>query len=166
MIQGGDPTGTGSGGTSIWNKKFSDEIGSHKFDQRGLLAMANNGPNTNGSQFFITFTKCPHLDDRHTIFGRMTDGDKVLHRLESIGTNEDDVPLESIVILRANVVVDSFDLLLNQDQHKKAQKQERKLAKDKLELLKKRAQGTTSSTDDIGKFLKKRKQNTIDFSNL
>lgn len=76
MAQGGDPTGEGSGGPGY---AFEDETDNGlTFDRRGLLAMANAGPNTNGSQFFITFVPTPHLDGRHTIFGELVDGDDVL----------------------------------------------------------------------------------------
>ena len=71
LVQGGDPTGTGSGGESVWGKPFADEISSrHKHDGRGVLSMANSGPDTNGSQFFITFKSAAHLDGKHTVFGR------------------------------------------------------------------------------------------------
>ena len=73
MIQTGDPTGTGDGGESIWNKEFPDEFHSRiRFSHRGMVAMANkNKPNTNGSQFFMTMDKCPWLDKKHTIFGKI-----------------------------------------------------------------------------------------------
>ena len=72
MIQGGDPTGTGRGGESIWGKPFEDECTPDlKFDKAGLLAMANAGPGTNGSQFFVTLKNTPWLDGKHTIFGRI-----------------------------------------------------------------------------------------------
>lgn len=90
MIQGGDPTGTGRGGESIWNKSFEDEF-SHKaiFDKAGVLAMANSGANTNGSQFFITTVATPHLNGRHTIFGAIKGKDsyKVIKKLEAIKTS-------------------------------------------------------------------------------
>ena len=75
MIQGGDPTGTGSGGESIWGKPFKDEFAPNAvFDKAGILAMANSGPNTNGSQFFITTVPTYWLNGRHTIFGVVTQG--------------------------------------------------------------------------------------------
>lgn len=79
MAQGGDPTGAGSGGPGY---AFADETDNGlSFDRRGLLAMANAGPNTNGSQFFITFAPTPHLDGKHTIFGELIDGDDVLSNI-------------------------------------------------------------------------------------
>ncbi len=75
MIQTGDPTGTGKGGQSIWGKPFADEIRSTlKFDRRGIVACANAGPDTNKSQFFITYAKHPHLDGKYTIIGKVIDG--------------------------------------------------------------------------------------------
>ena len=71
MMQTGDPTGTGKGGQSIWGRKFEDEIVDHlRHNQRGIVSMANSGPNTNGSQFFITYAKQPTLDRKYTVFGR------------------------------------------------------------------------------------------------
>ncbi|KAJ4775229.1 Peptidyl-prolyl cis-trans isomerase [Rhynchospora pubera] len=85
MIQGGDPTGTGKGGTSIWGKKFNDEIReSLKHNARGILSMANSGPNTNGSQFFITYGKQPHLNGLYTIFGKVIHGFEVLDIMEKV----------------------------------------------------------------------------------
>ncbi len=72
MIQGGDPTGTGRDGESIWKKDFKDEFTNKMFDRAGVLAMANRGPHTNGSQFFITTAPAPWLNGRHTIFGQVT----------------------------------------------------------------------------------------------
>ena len=88
MIQGGDYTRqNGTGGESIWGKPFEDECTSSvKFDKPGLLAMANAGPKTNGSQFFITTEKTPWLQGRHTIFGEVTQGMDVVKALESTGT--------------------------------------------------------------------------------
>ena len=75
MVQGGDPTGAGKGGASIWGGKFADEIHpENKHSARGILAMANSGPNTNGSQFYITYAKHPHLDNSYSVFGKLIDG--------------------------------------------------------------------------------------------
>ena len=90
MIQGGDPAGTGRGGQSIWGKKLKDEFSSSAmFNKAGILAMANSGANTNGSQFFITTVATTWLNGRHTIFGEIKDKNsfKVLKKLENVKTN-------------------------------------------------------------------------------
>ena len=103
MIQGGDPTGTGAGGESIWGKAFQDECSSNvKFNRPGLLAMANRGPNTNGSQFFITTVPTPWLDGRHTIFGEVVKGYDIVQKIEQAKT-ERDRPVPTITIVKAFV---------------------------------------------------------------
>ena len=100
MIQGGDPTGTGRGGESIWGKPFEDEcVSSHTFDRSGLLAMANSGPGTNGSQFFITTVATPWLNMRHTIFGEVVGGKDVVAALEGVKKEPGDRPIEDQVII-------------------------------------------------------------------
>lgn len=85
MIQGGDPTGTGRGGASIWNKPFKDEFGANiVFDKPYLLAMANSGPTTNGSQFFITLAPTGWLNGKHTIFGEVVKGQDVAKKIENV----------------------------------------------------------------------------------
>ena len=109
MVQGGDPTATGKGGESIFGKPFADELKTGlSHSSRGILSMANRGPNTNGSQFFITFNPCPHLDGKHTVFGRVTAGMDVLDRLEAIKTDKDDKPLSQITILQVSIDKDPF----------------------------------------------------------
>uniref|UniRef100_T1IY81 Peptidyl-prolyl cis-trans isomerase n=1 Tax=Strigamia maritima TaxID=126957 RepID=T1IY81_STRMM len=88
MVQTGDPLGTGKGGTSIWNRKFEDEVREElKHSNKGTVSMANNGPNTNGSQFFITYAKQPHLDLKYTVFGKVIDGLESLDALEKLPIN-------------------------------------------------------------------------------
>jgi peptidylprolyl isomerase len=102
MIQGGDPTGTGTGGESIWGKPFQDEASPKvQFDSVGLLAMANSGPNTNGSQFFITTAKTPWLNGRHTIFGKVVAGYEGIQKIEGTATNGEDRPISPQKILKA-----------------------------------------------------------------
>ncbi|XP_038880068.1 peptidyl-prolyl cis-trans isomerase CYP18-1 [Benincasa hispida] len=104
MIQGGDPTGTGKGGTSIWGKKFNDEIKeSLKHNARGILSMANSGANTNGSQFFITYAKQPHLNGLYTVFGRVIHGFEVLDIMEKTQTGPGDRPLAEIRLNRVTI---------------------------------------------------------------
>lgn len=102
MIQGGDPTGKGAGGESIWKKMFADEFNpSVKFDKPGLLAMANRGPNTNGSQFFVTTAATPWLNMRHTIFGEVTKGYEIVKKIEETRTGPGDRPIEPVKIMKA-----------------------------------------------------------------
>ncbi|KRL03993.1 peptidylprolyl isomerase [Liquorilactobacillus oeni] len=130
MIQGGDPTGTGSGGTSIWNKPFPDEFSVQLFNLRGALSMANAGPDTNGSQFFIVQNKnvpremfsqmehagypeeivkayqnggTPWLDHRHTVFGQVREGMENVDEISNVQTNADR-PLDDVVIEKAILV--------------------------------------------------------------
>lgn len=104
MIQGGDPLGTGTGGQSIWGKNFEDEVSATvRFDKPGLLAMANRGPNTNGSQFFITTAPTPWLNGKHTIFGEVTNGYDVVQKIEATKTGPQDRPLEPQKILKITV---------------------------------------------------------------
>lgn len=104
MIQGGDPTGTGAGGESIWGKPFEDEVTPQaKFDAPGILAMANAGPNTNGSQFFITTAKTPWLNMRHTIFGEVISGYEVVQKIEDTATGSNDRPLSEQKIIKAYI---------------------------------------------------------------
>jgi cyclophilin family peptidyl-prolyl cis-trans isomerase len=100
MIQGGDPTGTGTGGPGY---TFEDEFNDHKV-VRGALAMANAGPNTNGSQFFIvTAEATPWLDGKHTVFGRVTGGMEAVDSIEQTATDSQDKPLEPAVIERVEL---------------------------------------------------------------
>jgi len=102
MIQGGDPSGTGRGGQSIFGKSFDDEFKPNvTFDKAGLLAMANAGPNTNGSQFFITTVATPHLNGRHTIFGEVVEGMKVVRQIENIEVDMRSKPQKQQLILKA-----------------------------------------------------------------
>lgn len=125
MIQGGDPKGNGTGGTSIWNHLFEDEFSRGLFNLRGALSMANSGPNTNGSQFFIVQNKnmpkryikqmepagypkeiihaykqggTPWLDGRHTVFGQVIDGMEVVDEIAKVKKDKMDKPLEDVVI--------------------------------------------------------------------
>jgi peptidyl-prolyl cis-trans isomerase-like 1 len=105
MLQTGDPTGTGRGGSSIYGEKFEDEISpSLKHTGAGILSMANSGPNTNGSQFFITLAPTPWLDGKHTIFGRVTRGMGVVKRMGLVRTGAEDRPVEEVRIVRARVL--------------------------------------------------------------
>ena len=104
MIQGGDPTGTGGGGKSIWGREFEDEFSpKYRFDRKGLLAMANAGPRTNGSQFFITLAPTPHLNNRHTIFGEVVSGMDVVEKIGKVKKGPGDRPLEDVKMVKVTV---------------------------------------------------------------
>ena len=95
MVQCGDPTATGRGGESIWGRPFADECHADvTFDKPGILAMANAGPGTNGSQFFITTAKTPWLNGNHTIFGEVIDGYENVVKIEQTPTDRGDRPVE------------------------------------------------------------------------
>lgn len=131
MLQGGDPSGTGMGGTSIYGKKFNDEFSSELFNFRGALSMANSGPNTNGSQFFIVQATrvpakmlrslkgevsdevidyyaqnggTPWLDERHTVFGQVIEGMDVVDAIAKTKVDYADKPKENIEIIKATIV--------------------------------------------------------------
>jgi peptidylprolyl isomerase len=107
MIQGGDPTESGRGGESIWGKPFKDEYKGLTFNKVGILAMANAGRNTNGSQFFITTAKTPWLNGRHTIFGQATpESFSTLNKLNNVvtmGRSAGDRPLQRQEIIKAYI---------------------------------------------------------------
>jgi peptidylprolyl isomerase len=104
MIQGGDPTGTGMGGASLWGQPFEDEVSrSVGFDKPGLLAMANAGPGTNGSQFFITTVPTPWLNMKHTIFGEVVAGYDVVQKIEAVKVGPGDKPVQVQKIIKVSV---------------------------------------------------------------
>ncbi|EGX53839.1 hypothetical protein AOL_s00004g498 [Orbilia oligospora ATCC 24927] len=135
MIQGGDPTGTGRGGTSYWGKNFDDEVqGPHTHDARGVLSMANKGKNTNGSQFYILYRPQAHLDRKHTVFGKVVGGLDVLDRMETTPVDSSDRPTKEIKIEEIVVFVNPFE----EFQRERIQKEEDEKTAEEV----KRAGGT------------------------
>ena len=167
MIQGGDPTGTGKGGTSIWGKNFQDEFdGPLTHDSRGVVSMANKGKNTNSSQFFITYKPASHLDRKHTIFGRVVGGMDVLQTLENIPVDSSSRPLDDIVMENVVVFVDPFEEFQKQKREKDELEQEREEIKkqggtedDRTTWTGKRIRGDgtvvrNESVGGVGKYLR------------
>jgi cyclophilin family peptidyl-prolyl cis-trans isomerase len=104
MIQAGDPTGTGRGGESLWGKSFADEFNPQlKHDTEGILSMANAGPNTNGSQFFITLAPTPWLDGKHSIFGKVINGMDVVKKIGKVETQAGDKPAKDVVMEKVTI---------------------------------------------------------------
>ena len=109
MIQGGDPTESGRGGESIWKEAFKDEFKDKTFDKAGILAMANAGPSTNGSQFFITTAPTPWLNGYHTIFGKVANEQSMqtlfkLNNVATLGSSAGNRPLERQEIIKAYLI--------------------------------------------------------------
>mmetsp|Transcript_57476 Transcript_57476/g.145733 ORF Transcript_57476/g.145733 Transcript_57476/m.145733 type:complete len:184 (-) Transcript_57476:48-599(-) len=112
VIQGGDPTGTGRGGESIYGPNFEDEVHpTLKHTGAGVLSMANSGPDTNASQFFITLGPQPSLDGKNSIFGRVKRGMRVVQKMSSVQTSAQDKPIQEVKILRASTAVISDQIV-------------------------------------------------------
>ena len=110
MVQGGDPSGTGKGGQSVWGKPFADELdGPRTHDERGVMSMANKGKNSNGSQFFFLYRPAKHLDRKHTVFGKVVGGLDVLAKIEAMPVDDKDRPEEDIMIEEIEIFVDPFE---------------------------------------------------------
>ncbi|KDQ63517.1 hypothetical protein JAAARDRAFT_695453 [Jaapia argillacea MUCL 33604] len=127
-IQTGDPTGTGAGGESYWGTPFRDEFelkGAAKHDGRGVIAMANKGPSTNGAQWYVTFRATPHLDRKHTVFGKLVGGEDLLDTLEKLPTKEGtDRPAKPIRITQVIIYQDPFEDYKSRLEKKLAKKAE------------------------------------------
>lgn len=155
MIQGGDPTGTGTGGESYWGEPFKDEFKPFlTHTGRGILSMANSGPSTNKSQFFITFRSCKHLDGKHTVFGKVVGGMETLSALERVETDNKDRPIEDLILERTSVFVDPFKEVDDQ----LAKERQEELEKTKVQeasLIEKKKSGTEQKVygKGVGKFL-------------
>lgn len=164
MLQGGDPTGSGRGGQSIWGKNFQDEFeGPLRHDARGMLSMANKGKNTNSSQFFITYRPAKHLDLKHTIFGRVVGGLDVLAKLEAVQTDDKDRPVQDIKLEDINVFVDPFEEFLKQRAENEQEEKEKEKIKaaggtedDKMTWTGKRVRkdGVIEQSSSVGKYLR------------
>lgn len=135
MIQGGDPTASGTGGKSAWGKPLKDEIAhTLRHSGRGILSMANAGPGTNTSQFFILFKPAHHLDNKHSVFGRVVGGMEVLDLMETVQTDPKDKPRSDIVIKKVSIFVNPFDAELLEEEVKQEAEKEAKDAKEKADM--------------------------------
>lgn len=164
MIQGGDPTGTGKGGESIWGKPFKDEVNSKLLHSgRGVVSMANSGPHTNGSQFFILYKSATHLNYKHTVFGGVVGGLTTLSTMEKVPVDDDDRPLEEIKINSVTVFVNPYAELDEEEEQKALEEKEKETEdedKDKLgSWFSNPGTGTIETGvggGGVGKYLKKR----------
>lgn len=162
MIQGGKASS--SVDESLWGEAFGDEFDDRlKHDRRGILAMANSGPHTNKQQFYITFAPCPHLDRKHSVFGRVIQGMDVLDKMEAVGRDTKDRP-------RTKLVIEQTEILDNPVQLAKAKERKRILKLQQSRQLQeqgsvpKKAKTTSSTaiasaadeTNSIGRYLKQR----------
>lgn len=156
IIQGGDPEGTGKGGKSIWGEAFKDEFKSNLVHKgRGILSMANSGPNTNKSQFFITFRSARHLDKKHTVFGQVVGGLDTLDKMENIKTDAKERPATEIRLETCTVVNDPFEEVDEElKAERKKEEDEEKAKSTAPPLLKsfliKKAEG---SNEGVGRYL-------------
>lgn len=137
MIQGGDPSGTGTGGRSIWGGNFKDELTHLKHDGRGVVSMANSGKHTNGSQFFVLYKSASHLDGKHSVFGNVVGGMETLAKMERAFTDARDKPLVPITIEKVEVFVDPYEdaALLEQQLSVAKQEKEEKDIKQRVDAL-------------------------------
>ncbi|CAI9111273.1 OLC1v1011457C1 [Oldenlandia corymbosa var. corymbosa] len=134
MIQGGDPTGTGRGGESIWGKPFKDELNSKLLHSgRGVVSMANSGPHSNGSQFFILYKSANHLNFKHTVFGIVVGGLTTLSAMEKVPVDDNDKPLEEIKIIEAEVYVNPYTE--PDEEEEKKSKEENKVEDEENEKI-------------------------------
>jgi len=182
-LQGGDPTGTGTGGSSIFGKPFEDEFNKNLLHKgRGILSMANSGKHTNQSQFFITLKATPHLDEVHSVFGEVVGNIKLLEDLEAIGSDQNDKPKKDIRFISAEVFSNPFrevisELLLKEFSEKIMKEKLNEKIKIELqisnEIIKskfgnennKKEKKINSMSIEIGKYLGK-KRNTDEIKNL
>uniref|UniRef100_A0A8C2ICC2 RING-type E3 ubiquitin transferase n=1 Tax=Cyprinus carpio TaxID=7962 RepID=A0A8C2ICC2_CYPCA len=158
-IQGGDPTGTGTGGESYWGKPFKDEFRPNlSHTGRGILSMANSGPNTNKSQFFITFRSCTYLDRKHTVFGRVVGGLETLTAMENVESDpKTDKPKSEIKLLSTSVFVDPYeeaDAQIAAEREKEAQKQEEERAQTSASVNKAKTEDKPKTfRPGVGKYI-------------
>lgn len=163
MIQGGDPTGTGKGGESIWGKPFKDEVNSKLLHSgRGVVSMANSGPHSNGSQFFILYKSANHLNFKHTVFGGVVGGLTTLSVMEKVPVDDDDRPLEEIKIISVSVFMNPYSEPDEEEEEKEKSEEEKTVEDEENEKIGSwySNPGTGTEADasggGVGKYLKAR----------
>jgi peptidyl-prolyl cis-trans isomerase-like protein 2 len=176
VIQGGDPSGSGSGGSSIFGKPFEDEFYqklTHK--ERGILSMANSGKNTNSSQFFITLKATPHLDNKHSVFGEVVGNYEILNTLEAIGADKKGTPNKEIKILSIDIFTNPYRDVLSEfilkefmekylTENEKNEMAKNKKIEDNLKMLEDIQEKEASKEDNVvGKYLNKKRQNVPNY---
>lgn len=173
MIQGGDPTGTGKGGQSIWGKPFKDELNSKLLHSgRGVVSMANSGPHTNSSQFFILYKSANHLNFKHTVFGGVVGGMATLAAMEKVPVDDDDRPLEEIKITNVKVFVNPYTEPDEEEEKEKAEEEKRGAAADDDKVgswFSNPGTGATGSVavgGGVGKYLKAKNTATEALGNI
>ena len=124
IIQGGDPTGTGTGGGNVFGTLEDEIVPSLKHDGRGVVSMANSGKDTNGSQFFVTYKSAKHLDGKHSVFGKVVGGFDVLTKMERVECDEKDRPKEDIRVTSCTVFVNPYTDMIEAERRKEKKKQE------------------------------------------
>ncbi|KAM3230354.1 hypothetical protein ACQJBY_060879 [Aegilops geniculata] len=167
MIQGGDPTGTGSGGESIWGQPFKDELNSKLLHSgRGVVSMANSGPHTNGSQFFILYKSAAHLNFKHTVFGMVVGGLHNLSAMEKVPVDDDDRPLEEIKLLKVSVFVNPYTEPDEEEEKAKEEEKNKDEDHDKVGSWYSNpgtgVSASTSAAGGVGKYLKARTAGSAD----
>ncbi|CAH1802314.1 unnamed protein product [Owenia fusiformis] len=157
MIQGGDPTGTGTGGESIWESPFKDEFKPNlTHTGRGVLSMANSGPNTNKSQFFITYRSCRHLDQKHTVFGKVVGGLETIDKMEAVPCDKKDKPEKELRIEACQVFVDPYteaDEQLAKDRAGQVEKERLEAVAAKQPAAKKQDNKLKTFKQGVGKYI-------------
>ena len=154
IIQGGDPEGTGKGGQSIWGEPFKDEFKSNLVHKgRGMLSMANAGPNTNKSQFFITYRSARHLDKKHSVFGHVVGGLETLDKMEQIETDAKDHPTTQILLEFCTVFHDPFEEVDKEIAEERKKESEEEEAATKPVVVKASAKKVDTSNGGVGRYL-------------
>jgi len=176
VLQGGDPTANGSGGTSYYGKAFEDEFHPNLTHScRGILSMANSGKHSNSSQFFVRLKSSPHLDNKHSVFGQVVGNIKVLDDIESIGSDSKGKPKTDIKILSTEVFSNPFrniisDLIIKDLYLPGEAQMQSQIISDRVDANLKKlndiAAGDLENNSEVGKYLNRKRKNNVDYKCL